>query len=530
MYKVFVNDKLMHDANIPDLKIFSPKLKLQQNAIDELTFSITNKHPYNAELKKMQSSINVYDDASLIFKGRLIEDGDNTLKTRKVYCESAEAFFCDSVQIPYEFTGSITEFVTLLINQHNSQVDTSKQFKVGTITVTDPNDYIVRSDTQYLTTWESIKKKLIEPLGGYVYIRHEKDGMYFDYLEEYKTLNNQAVEFGENMLSVGTSSTAKDVFTVVIPLGAKNEETGKRLTIEDVNEGKTYIEDIEGIATFGRIWKVLTWDDVTMASNLKRKAEEALSEGRTVVNSIEINALDMASVKKDISSFKMNAQIHIKSKFHGLDGYFTPEKMDISLFKPSDNKITLNSSHNALTDDNNDFGAIVEQIENIVQNYEVNIPNKITQLQKELNSIIEQTANSIRTEISEKYYSKDDKTDLVSEITTVFEQNKEYFEMQFNQFRQDLDGILSDTNANFEDIRKFIRFQDGNIILGQIGNEFQLIITKERISFMQGVQEIAYVSNSKMYNRYVQVLEVFQQGDFAMVVRENGNLSIKAVG
>ena len=147
-----------------------------------------------------------------------------------------------------------------------------------------------------------------------------------------------------------------------------------------------------------------------------------------------------------------------------------------------------------------------------------------------MNSIIEQTANSIRTEISEKYYSKDDKTDLVSEITTVFEQNKEYFEMQFNQFRQDLDGILSDTNANFEDIRKFIRFQDGNIILGQIGNEFQLIITKERISFMQGVQEIAYVSNSKMYNRYVQVLEVFQQGDFAMVVRENGNLSIKAVG
>lgn len=529
MYKVFVNDKLMHDANIPDLKIFSPKLKLQQNAIDELTFSITNKHPYNAELKKMQSSINVYDDASLIFKGRLIEDGDNTLKTRKVYCESAEAFFCDSVQTPYEFTGSVTEFVTLLINQHNSQVEASKQFKIGTITVTDPNDYIVRSDTQYLTTWESIKKKLIELLGGYVYIRHEKDGMYFDYLSEYKVLNNQAIKFGENMLSVGTSSTAKDVFTVIIPLGAKNEDTGKRLTIEDVNEGKNYLEDADGIAKFGRIWKMQTWDDVTLSSNLKRKAQEALLEGKTVVNSIEINALDMASVKKDISSFKMNAQIHIVSDFHELDGYFTPEKMDISLFKPSDNKIILSASHNALTDENNDFGAIVEQIENIVNNYEVNIPNKITQLQKELNSIIEQTAEKLRFEISEKYYSKDDKTELISEITTVFEQNKNYFEMQFNEFRKDLDNVLNDTNANFEDIRKYIRFQDGNIILGQVENPFQLILTKERISFMQGAQEIAYMSNSTMYNTALQVINSIQIGSIMMVARPNGNVAFKVV-
>ena len=530
MYKVFVNDKLMHDANIPNLKIFAPKLNLEQNAIDTFSFNVMNTHPYKTEIKKMQSSVKIYDDTSLLFKGRIIEDGNDTQKTQKIYCESCEAYFCDTIQKPYEFSGGVREMLELLVRQHNEQVDSDKQFIVGNVTVTDPNDYITRSDTQWLTTWESIQKKLIDLLGGYIWIRYENDLMYIDYLSEYDVKNNQDIEFGKNMLSVGTSSTAKDVFTVLIPFGAENEETKKRLTIESVNDGKNYIENADGIAKFGRIWKTMTWNDVTIASNLKNKAIAALQEGQAIVNSIEINALDMASVKKEISSFKMNAQIHIISKFHDIDGYFTPQKMDITLFKPSDNKITLNASHNALTDENNDFGAIVEQIENIVQNYEVNIPNKITQLQKELNSIIEQTANSIRTEISEKYYSKDDKTDLVSEITTVFEQNKEYFEMQFNQFRQDLDGILSDTNANFEDIRKFIRFQDGNIILGQIGNEFQLIITKERISFMQGVQEIAYVSNSKMYNRYVQVLEVFQQGDFAMVVRENGNLSIKAVG
>lgn len=529
MYKVFLNDKSLHEANVPHLKVFSPVLELEQNNIDTFSFSIQNTHPYYENIAKMQSIIKVYDDSTLIFYGRVNEDGDDTKKTKKIYCESAEAFLLDSIQEPYEFQGSITDLLTMLIEKHNSQVDTSRQFKVGTVTVTDPNDYITRSDTQYLSTWESIQSKLIDLLGGYIFIRYEQDGMYIDYLADFDVRNNQEIKFGENMLSVSTSSSAKDVFTVLIPLGAENEETGKRLTIEDVNEGKNYVENTEAIAKYGRIWRMQTWDDVTISSNLLTKAIAAVQEGATIVNSIEITALDMASVKKDIRSFKMNAKIRILSDFHNIDAYFLPEKMTINLFKPEENKITLNATHKALTDEDKGLSGIIDTIENIVKDYTVNIPNTIDRLQRELTSLIEQTANMIRTEVGEKYYSKDNNSDLIAEINTVFEQNKEYFEMQFNSFRQDLDNAIQSGNANYEEIRKYIRFVDGNIELGEVNNEFKLIITKERIRFMQGAQEIAYMSNSKMYNTYAQILNSLQIGNFELVPRPNGSLAFKVV-
>ena len=83
------------------------------------------------------------------------------------------------------------------IDNHNTQVDAEHQFKVGLVTVTDPNDYLPRSDTQYLNTWESINKKLIEPLGGYLFVRHEEDGVYIDYLKEIDELITQEIEFGK---------------------------------------------------------------------------------------------------------------------------------------------------------------------------------------------------------------------------------------------------------------------------------------------------------------------------------------------
>ena len=52
------------------------------------------------------------------------------------------------------------------IDNHNAQVEEEKRFKVGKVTVKDANGYINRSDTQYLSTYDSIFKKLIDTHGG----------------------------------------------------------------------------------------------------------------------------------------------------------------------------------------------------------------------------------------------------------------------------------------------------------------------------------------------------------------------------
>lgn len=530
MYKIYLDGHLLHDTHIKDLKIYNPKVTLEQNGIGSFEFTIYPSSPLNNFIYPLKSIVTVYQRDFIIFRGRVLELEVTTQNAKSVYCEGECAFLCDTVQYPYEYSGSVRGLFNQIIETHNEQVEEMKQFKVGNIKVTDNNDYIVRADSTYLSTWETIKKKFIEPLGGYIQVRHEQDGNYIDYLDDFTTLNSQHVTFGKNMLSVKRTEDNKDIATVLIPLGAKNEETEERLTIKDINDGKLYVEHEENIKQYGRITKKAIWDDVTVAENLKNKAIALLNEMGKQIATVEISAIDMANINKDIRNFRMHSKIKVTSLFHVMDDYFIPMKMIIYLFNPKNNKITLNGTISTLTGSNTqnqiEIGKIIQTVEKVSSDIALNVPIQLATLKKELASEIDQMATGIYTEISEKYYGKDETNDIISSLSTSFEQNKEYFEMQFKSFTQDLEDVLNDTNATFEDLKSIIRFSANGIEIGAKNSEFSLLLSKERVSFMQGVQEVAYVSNSKMYNTAVQILEILQIGQFAFVPSSNGGLSL----
>ena len=205
--------------------------------------------------------------------------------------------------------------------------------------------------------------------------------------------------------------------------------------------------------------------------------------------------------------------------------------IDNWLFKPQNNKITLNSKVKTLTgtssNQNQDLNGILSSLENINNNLNANIPNSIKTLQEDLYSALEQTAQEIKMQISERYYSKGEADELISNLETVLQQTSSYFEMQFNSFHRDLNDVIEGTNANFEESKTYIRFENGEIILGKKGNEYSFIIGREKTSFMQGEQEISYTSNSKVYNTMLEVTHSLQIGNFGFVPRKNGNLSFK---
>ena len=104
-----------------------------------------------------------YDDFSLILNSKDIAAPKT--KTVKIDVEGAEgelAFLLDSVQRPYDYSGTISGFLNLLIDNHNAQVEEEKWFTVRNVTVTDQNDYIVRSNIDYVDIWTELQKKLID--------------------------------------------------------------------------------------------------------------------------------------------------------------------------------------------------------------------------------------------------------------------------------------------------------------------------------------------------------------------------------
>jgi len=168
MYQVYCDNFLLYNDQLEEYKIFNPSVELELNKEGKFDFTIYNNHPSFDHLHRLKSIIQVYQDDFLLFRGRILNDTQGFHNEKNVECEGELAFLMDSIQRPYDFTGTPSELFTQFITSHNAQVDAAHQFKVGNITVTDPNDYISRSDSEYLNTFDSIQKKLIETLGGYL--------------------------------------------------------------------------------------------------------------------------------------------------------------------------------------------------------------------------------------------------------------------------------------------------------------------------------------------------------------------------
>lgn len=142
-------------------------------------------------------------------------------------------------------------------------------------------------------------------------------------------------------------------------------------------------------------------------------------------------------------------------------------------------------------------------------------------------SQINKEKDALRTEISEKYYDKENLDSQFGEISTKLEQTKNSVNIEFTNFKTDIDSSIKQNNVSFTEIHKYIRFIDGNIYLGAEDNPIQLIEKNDRISFVQAGSEVAYFSNNKMYVNDGQFNNTLRIGNFEFSPRPNGSLDFK---
>lgn len=354
MYRVYCDGSLLYHSKLENLQIFKPSIELEVNKTGSFEFTVHQDHPYYGLIRKLKSIITVYQDDFLLFRGRVLNDEVGWHNERKIACEGELAFLLDSIQRPYDFSGAVGDFLSMLIDIHNAQVEEEKRFALGNVTVTDPNDYIVRSDIDYTTTWDVIQKKLLDLLGGYIIVRHEDGKHYLDYLSSINVLSPQKITFGKNLLDLKRIRKGEDIATVIIPLGAKlkndeGQDTDKRLTIESVNGGVDSVQDDDAISQYGRVVKTVIFDDVTDPANLKTKGEAHLANSVKLPETIELTAADLAATGTDIASFHIATMVEAQSNPHGLNQRFLVSKLSIKLLEPGANKMTLGGVLNTFT-------------------------------------------------------------------------------------------------------------------------------------------------------------------------------------
>ena len=149
--------------------------------------------------------------------------------------------------------------------------------------------------------------------------------------------------------------------------------------------------------------------------------------------------------------------------------------------------------------------------------------DKITELRQEVNSNIEQTGEAIKSSVYEKVYLKDDVDTLLSSVNTEVEQTKTSWQVTFNQLVKQLNDYSDGSDAAFDEIRKYIRFEDGNILLGNSSSPLILRIRNDRIQFLQNGYEVAYISDQRMYNTTCEIINQLRIADSAWTVETNSN-------
>lgn len=135
---------------------------------------------------------------------------------------------------------------------------------------------------------------------------------------------------------------------------------------------------------------------------------------------------------------------------------------------------------------------------------------------------IAQNEEEIKLKVSRTEYDE-----TMEEISTSLSQQYDNFTFLFETIQTAMNENQQNTNAEFESIRKFIRLEDGNIILGVEGNELILHIEHNKISYRYNGLEATYFGDKKMVlsnEGSLQRIEMGVEGDdpYFTIYDENG--------
>lgn len=347
-----VEKTTIHSDNLD--RISAGKVVKAVNAVDSFTFTI---YPDNAgydKLKPLTTSVTVTDDSTGkdVFIGRVLKCPDSMdeqgLICKSVTCEGRLGWLYDSVQpyAEYKVVGVRTVLASF-ISKHNAQVGDDKQISVGQVTVTGENNYTY--SVNWVSTMDAISEQLVGKFGGEIQLRDQDGKVYIDYLEHIGHGTDTKIELAVNLKTISREIDETSVITRLYPLGAKQTDSEKRLTIGSVNGGKDYIEDSALVAKYGVISGTQTWDDVTQASILKTKATAFLKSANKTKKQYKITAVDLSTIDMNFEQFELGCWYRVVNPLMGIDEDLRIIGITINLDNPEQSELTFGDKFETMT-------------------------------------------------------------------------------------------------------------------------------------------------------------------------------------
>lgn len=348
------------------VEIGEPKVSMSVGVAASFTFVLyPNNEMYN-RLTQLTTYVDVMRDSEYIFRGRVVaispKNNNDGSFWQEVTCESALAYLNDSMLVWEKVNQPPRDFFRKLINNHNSQVDSERQLKIGNVSVTNSTNNLYCYVEDGLTTLAEITTDLIqnEDLGGELWIRYESDGTYIDWIRDSKTKGSQDIRLAKNLLELSTSPDISTVATVLYPFGSVQSDVNTddkakdvstpHLTISSVNNGKPYLIDDELFKKYGWLAKTQTWDNVTDANNLLSKAKAYFDKLKKIKVSYTLQAVDLYPLGVVDKPFELGKYYHVVNPAIGTEEWLRIVGIVIDMARPLESTYTIGDQVKRLVD------------------------------------------------------------------------------------------------------------------------------------------------------------------------------------
>ena len=339
IYRIYIDDTLVHRSDIPDenYQLVGITLDVEMGKSPSLKFTIPPSHPKKSLLKNFLSRFTVKEDELVLAEGRLFDSRQDIYNQIEWQAEGSLSYLTDSYVPKVKVEETIRALFTRYVNEHNSRVEDYKKFTVGQITIDNADTEKVKVDNDgYRYTADAIQNDLIDSYGGYLRTRYENGVRYLDYLKDYGHKTTQTIEYKKNLIDFALEVNPEDVFTYLIPTGDSN------LKINDVNNGKDYIE-VEGAkAKWGNKYLLKSFSGINDASTLLKEAKQYIKNHyEELPESLEITAIDLKLLGVNVESIHVGDVVRVTSTPNGVDKDYTCSAISYNLSQFGKTKYTL---------------------------------------------------------------------------------------------------------------------------------------------------------------------------------------------
>ena len=229
-YKLYYGSYVLFDP-MSDNIVYDAKLTSQSNTSDYLDFIVPYGHILYNYLAVQDETVKLYWDDECLYVGVIQSIETDMQGNLTIACVGALDWLSDSIVRPYSTLfgeedlnppSTVDGLFQWYIDQHNTHcLDTRKFFNVGINqgSQLDSNNYIYRSSTSLPTTLAEIQEKIINDLGGYLFVDYEP--LTINLYSDVHSSNAQIIDFGVNLIDFTSTTDTSSQYTAIRPAGAE---------------------------------------------------------------------------------------------------------------------------------------------------------------------------------------------------------------------------------------------------------------------------------------------------------------------